>query len=58
MAKQIIFSEDARSKMKTGIEKVASAVRVTLGPKGRSVVLDKKFGSPLIILSHLYFNNT
>ena len=49
MAKQIIFSEDARSKMKTGIEKVASAVRVTLGPKGRSVVLDKKFGSPLII---------
>lgn len=49
MAKQIIFSEEARSKMKTGIEKVASAVRVTLGPKGRSVVLDKKFGSPLII---------
>ena len=49
MAKQIVFSEDARSKMKTGIEKVASAVRVTLGPKGRSVVLDKKFGSPLII---------
>ena len=49
MAKQIIFSEDARSKMKAGIEKVASAVRVTLGPKGRSVVLDKKFGSPLII---------
>lgn len=49
MAKQIIFSEEARSKMKTGIEKVASAVKVTLGPKGRSVVLDKKFGSPLII---------
>lgn len=49
MAKQIIFSEDARSKMKAGIEKVANAVKVTLGPKGRSVVLEKKFGSPLII---------
>ena len=49
MAKQIIFSEDARSKMRAGIEKVANAVKVTLGPKGRSVVLEKKFGSPLII---------
>jgi len=49
MAKQIVFSEDARSKMKAGIEKVANAVKVTLGPKGRSVVLEKKFGSPLII---------
>lgn len=49
MAKQIVFSEDARSKMRAGIEKVANAVKVTLGPKGRSVVLEKKFGSPLII---------
>ncbi len=49
MAKQIIYAEDARSKMKAGIEKVANAVKVTLGPKGRSVVLEKKFGSPLII---------
>ena len=49
MAKQIIFSQEARSKMKEGIEKVANAVRVTLGPKGRSVVLAKKFGSPLVI---------
>ncbi|MDR0646223.1 MAG: chaperonin GroEL [Elusimicrobiota bacterium] len=49
MAKQIIFSEEARAKMKSGIEKVANAVKVTLGPKGRSVVLEKKFGSPLII---------
>ncbi len=49
MAKQIIFSEDARSKMRAGIGKVADAVKVTLGPKGRSVVLEKKFGSPLII---------
>jgi len=49
MAKQIIYGDEARAKMKTGIEKVANAVRVTLGPKGRSVVLEKKFGSPLII---------
>lgn len=49
MAKQIVFSEEARTKMRSGIEKVANAVKVTLGPKGRSVVLEKKFGSPLII---------
>jgi len=49
MAKQIIFADEARAKMKAGIEKVANAVKVTLGPKGRSVVLEKKFGSPLII---------
>ncbi|WP_424244809.1 chaperonin GroEL [Elusimicrobium posterum] len=49
MAKQIIYGDEARAKMKAGIEKVAKAVSVTLGPKGRSVVLEKKFGSPLII---------
>ena len=49
MAKQIVFSETARAKMKAGITKVADAVKVTLGPRGRSVVLEKKFGSPLII---------
>ena len=49
MAKQIIYGDEARAKMRTGIEKVANAVKVTLGPKGRSVVLEKKFGSPLII---------
>ena len=49
MAKQIIFGDESRAKMKAGIEKVANAVKVTLGPKGRSVVLEKKFGSPLII---------
>ena len=49
MAKQIIYGDEARAKMKAGIEKVANAVKVTLGPKGRSVVLEKKFGSPLII---------
>ena len=49
MAKQIIFADDARKKMKDGVDKLANATKVTLGPKGRSVVLDKKFGSPLII---------
>ncbi len=49
MPKQIVFSETARAKMKAGITKVADAVKVTLGPRGRSVVLEKKFGSPLII---------
>ena len=49
MAKQIIYGDEARAKMRAGIEKVANAVKVTLGPKGRSVVLEKKFGSPLII---------
>lgn len=49
MAKQIVYAEDARARIKAGVDKMAAAVRVTLGPKGRSVVLDKKFGSPLII---------
>ncbi|UPT72658.1 MAG: chaperonin GroEL [Elusimicrobiota bacterium] len=49
MAKQIIFSDDARKKMKDGVDKLANAVKVTLGPKGRAVVLEKKFGSPVII---------
>ncbi|MCX5790023.1 MAG: chaperonin GroEL [Elusimicrobia bacterium] len=49
MAKQILFAEDARKKMKDGVEKLANATRVTLGPKGRAVVLEKKFGSPVVI---------
>src|ERR1041385_8575961 len=49
MAKQIIFADDARKKMKDGVDKLANAVKVTLGPKGRAVVLEKKFGSPIII---------
>ena len=48
MAKDIKFSEDARSAMLRGVDKLADAVKVTLGPKGRNVVLEKKFGSPLI----------
>ncbi|MDE2491327.1 MAG: chaperonin GroEL, partial [Elusimicrobia bacterium] len=49
MAKQIIFSDDARKKMKDGVDKLANATKVTLGPKGRAVVLEKKFGSPVVI---------
>ncbi|ACA37769.1 chaperonin GroEL [Lysinibacillus sphaericus] len=48
MAKDIKFSEDARSLMLQGVDKLANAVKITLGPKGRNVVLEKKFGSPLI----------
>ncbi|MFC4025474.1 chaperonin GroEL [Oceanobacillus longus] len=48
MAKDIKFSEDARRSMLRGVDILADAVKVTLGPKGRNVVLDKKFGSPLI----------
>lgn len=48
MAKQVIYSEDARKKIKAGIDKVANAVRVTMGPKGRNVLLGKSFGGPTI----------
>ena len=48
MAKDIQFSQDARSGLKAGVDKLANAVKVTLGPKGRNVVLDKKFGAPHI----------
>jgi chaperonin GroEL len=48
MAKQIKFSEDARRALERGVNELANTVKITLGPKGRNVVLDKKFGSPLI----------
>ena len=48
MAKQLLFDEDARRKMFQGVHKLADAVKVTLGPRGRNVVLEKKFGSPTI----------
>ena len=48
MSKQIIFQEEARKKLKAGADKLADAVKVTLGPKGRNVVLDKGFGAPTI----------
>ena len=46
--KQIVYNENARHALMRGVNKLADAVKVTLGPKGRNVVLDKKFGSPTI----------
>ncbi|MCX7013105.1 MAG: chaperonin GroEL [Candidatus Sumerlaeota bacterium] len=48
MAKQLLYSEDARAAIMRGVSKLAAAVKVTLGPKGRNVVLDKKFGAPTV----------
>ncbi len=48
MAKQMLYSHDARTALKKGVDQLADAVKVTLGPRGRNVVLDKKFGSPTI----------
>ncbi len=48
MAKQILFSEEARAKILSGVNQLTNAVKATLGPKGRNVVIDKKFGSPTI----------
>jgi len=48
MAKQLVFSEEARRHLKKGIDTLAGAVKTTLGPKGRNVALDKKFGAPTI----------
>ena len=48
MAKQILFKDEGRRKLLSGVEQLAAAVKVTLGPKGRNAVLDKKFGSPTI----------
>ena len=48
MAKQIVHGEDSRQAILRGVNALADAVKITLGPKGRNAVLDKKFGSPLI----------
>ena len=48
MAKQIIYGEEARKKIQAGLDQLANTVKVTLGPKGRNVVLGKKYGAPLI----------
>lgn len=48
MAKQLLFSDDARKALKRGVDKVSNAVKITIGPKGRNVVLDKGYGSPTI----------
>ena len=46
MAKQIIYGEEARKALQKGIDKLSDTVKITLGPKGRNVVLDKKYGAP------------
>jgi len=48
MAKEIKYNADARNKLKRGVDQLANAVKVTLGPKGRNVILEKKFGSPTV----------
>ena len=48
MAKDIIYGEEARKALERGVDHLADTVKVTMGPKGRNVVLDKKFGAPLI----------
>src|SRR5438309_3054345 len=49
MAKQLLYSEEARTKLKAGVDKLANAVATTLGPKGRNVALDKKWGAPNVV---------
>ena len=51
MAKQIVFADEARRNLKIGIDTLANAVKTTLGPKGRNVALDKKWGSPTMWLA-------
>ena len=48
MAKDILFNMDARDQLKKGVDELANAVKVTLGPKGRNVIIEKKFGAPHI----------
>ncbi|MCB0251299.1 MAG: chaperonin GroEL, partial [Anaerolineae bacterium] len=48
MAKQLVFGDEARRNLKTGVDSLANAVKTTLGPKGRNVALDKKWGAPTI----------
>ena len=48
MAKQLLFGDDARRQVLEGVAQLSKAVKVTLGPKGRNVVIDKKFGSPSV----------
>ena len=48
MAKNIVYGNDARAALLRGVDQLADTVKITLGPKGRNVVLEKKFGSPLI----------
>ena len=54
MAKEIQYDVEARSALKNGVDKLANAVKVTLGPKGRNVVIEKKFGAPTVTNCLLY----
>ena len=47
MAKDILFGEEARKALQSGVDQLSNTVKVTLGPKGRNVVIDKKYGAPL-----------
>jgi chaperonin GroEL len=47
-AKKIVYGEEARAKLKAGVDKLANAVKVTLGPKGREVIIEKQWGSPVV----------
>src|SRR3989337_1074049 len=49
MAKQLVFAEEARRSLKAGFDSLADALKVTLGPRGRNVILDKKFGPPAVV---------
>src|SRR3970040_677029 len=49
MAKQLVFDEEARRSLKDGVDALADALKVTLGPRGRKVILDKKFGAPAVV---------
>ena len=48
MAKQLLFGEQARTSLKKGVNKLANAVKITLGPRGRAVVLEKGYGAPVV----------
>ena len=48
MAKQLLFNEEARKSLLAGVEQISNAVKVTLGPKGRNVLIDKSFGAPTV----------
>ena len=52
MAKQQLLGEDARRALRAGVDAVANSVKITLGPKGRNVVLDKKFGPPTVVMEY------
>ena len=57
MAKQIKYGVEARKALEAGVNKLANTVKVTLGPKGRNVVLDKKYGTPLITTSKIWVHS-